>query len=100
MDSKYQIVIQRNSFYFSNPSFEQNYEANIINFLKTLLLHLQNTIMNKGCKEEIFVDFLQENKYGLETLLILNGLANENLKRIITIARIVRDKDLSKLLYL
>ncbi|HIS08586.1 MAG TPA: hypothetical protein IAB41_02110 [Candidatus Scatomorpha intestinipullorum] len=56
--------------------------------------------MNKGCKEEIFVDFLQENKYGLETLLILNGLANENLKRIITIARIVRDKDLSKLLYL
>lgn len=100
MDSKYQIVIQRNSFYFSNPSFEQYYEANTINLLKTLLLHLQNTIINKGCKEEIFVDFLQENEYGLETLLILNGLANENLKRIITIARIVRDKDLSKLLYL
>ncbi|WP_394909168.1 DpnII family type II restriction endonuclease [uncultured Helicobacter sp.] len=98
MNQKYQIVIERNSFYFSNSHFEENYEANTINLLKTLLINLKNDIANKGCKEEIFVDFLQENEFGLETLLILNGLANENLKRIITIARIVNDTSLNALL--
>lgn len=98
--NKYDIVIKRNSFYFSNLHFEENYEANIISLLKTLLLNLQNQILNQGCKEEIFVNFIQNNEFGLESLLILNGFANENLKRVITIARIVRDKDLSILLNL
>lgn len=97
---KYEIVITKNSFYFSNSEFEENYEANIINLLKTLLLHLQNEVKNKGCKESVFVEFLQDNEFGLESLLVLNGIANENLKRIITIARIVNDRDLSTLLYL
>lgn len=97
---KYEIVITKNSFYFSNSEFEEKYEANTINLLKTLLLHLQNEVKNKGCNESIFVEFLQNNEFGLESLLVLNGIANENLKRIITIARIVNDKDLSTLLYL
>lgn len=96
---KYKTVITKNSFYFSNSEFEERYEANTINLLKTLLLHLQNEIQNNGCKEWLFVDFIQKNEFGLESLLVLNGLANENLKRIITIARIVNDKDLSMLLY-
>lgn len=100
MNSKYEIVIEKNSFYFSNVEFEEKYEANTINLLKTLLLHLQNEIQNKGCKEKVFIDFLQNNEFGLEALLVLNGIANENLKRIITIARIVDDRDLSKLLYI
>lgn len=95
---KYKIVIERNSFYFSNVNFEENYEANTINLIKTLLLNLQNELENKGCKEEIFVDFIRQNEFGLEALLVLNGVANENLKRIITIARIVKDRDLSALL--
>lgn len=97
---KYEIVITKNSFYFSNSEFEERYEANTINLLKTLLLNLQNEIQNNGCKESLFVDFIQNNEFGLEALLVLNGMANENLKRIITIARIVNDKDLSMLLYL
>ncbi|WP_281192405.1 hypothetical protein [Helicobacter suis] len=97
---KYQIVIERNSFYFSNIKFEEEYEAGTINCLKTLLLNLQNTIHNKGCKEEIFVEFIQSHKLGLEALLVLNALAHENLKRILTIARIVKDRELSKLLLL
>lgn len=100
MNAKYNIVIERNSFYFSNVNFEENYEANTVGLLKTLLINLHNEIKNNGCKQEIFIKFIQENEFGLETLLILNGLANENLKRIITIAIIVKDEDLSKLLYL
>ena len=100
MNQKYQVVISRNSFYFSNASFEENYEANTINLLKTLLVNLQNEVKNKGCKEQVFVNFIRENEFGLEALLVLNGVANENLKRIITIARIVQDRDLSALLCL
>ncbi|WP_158653391.1 DpnII family type II restriction endonuclease [Helicobacter felis] len=97
---KTQIVIQRNSFYFSNVEFEEKYEAEVISCLKTLLLHLQNEIRNKGCQEEVFVKFLQAHELGLEALLVLNALAHENLKRILTIARIVKDKELSELLLL
>ncbi len=100
MNEKYKRVIEKNTFYFSNPQFEVHYEANTINLLKTLLINLQNEIKNKDCKEEIFVNFIMENEFGLEALLVLNGVANENLKRVITIARIVQDKDLSTLLCL
>ncbi len=100
MNEKYKRVIEKNTFYFSNPQFEVYYEAKTINLLKTLLMNLQNEIKNKGCKEEIFVNFIMENEFGLEALLVLNGVANENLKRVITIARIVQDKDLSALLCL
>lgn len=100
MNEKYKRVIEKNTFYFSNPQFEVHYEANTINLLKTLLINLQNEIKNKGCKEEIFVNFIMENEFGLEALMVLNGVANENLKRVITIARIVQDKDLSTLLCL
>lgn len=98
MSAKYDTVIKKNSFYFSNANFEENYEANTISLLKTLLINLQNEIKNNGYKKELFVKFIQENEFGLETLLILNGIANETLKRIITIARIVGDKDLACLL--
>ncbi|MDO7252334.1 DpnII family type II restriction endonuclease [Helicobacter cappadocius] len=98
MNKKYETVINKNTFYFSNWEFEENYEANTINLLKILLLNLKNDIANRGCKQEIFIDFIQKNEFGLECLLVLNGLANENLKRIITIARIVQDKELCNLL--
>lgn len=98
MNRKYNTVIEKNSFYFYNQKFEESYEANTINLLKTLLLNLKNSIENKGCKEELFVEFIRENEFGLEALLTLNGIANENLKRIITISRIVKDNELSKLL--
>ncbi|MFC3848368.1 DpnII family type II restriction endonuclease [Helicobacter baculiformis] len=97
---KYQVVIERNSFYFSNTKFEEECEASTINCLKTLLLNLQNTIRNRGCQEEVFVEFMRCHEFGLEALLVLNALAYENLKRIITIARIVKDRELSRLLCL
>ncbi|BEG57148.1 hypothetical protein NHP21005_08360 [Helicobacter sp. NHP21005] len=49
---KSQIVIQRNSFYFSNAAFEEQYEAGTLHCLKTLLLNLQNEVQNRGCKRK------------------------------------------------
>lgn len=100
MDKRYKTVIEKNSFFFSNPIFEEKYEAHTIQVLKTLIHNLKNNIVNDGSREEVFVEFIMKNEFGLEALLVLNGLAKENLKRIITLARVVRDKELSKLLYL
>lgn len=95
---KYDCVIQKNTFYFSSPDFEQNYEANTINAIKVLLLDLQRIIEHNSCNEKIFIDFLHENEYGLDAILCLNGIAKETIQRIITITRIVNDNSLNKLL--
>lgn len=98
MDIKYNTVIKKNTFYFVNSKFEEEFDAKTLNNIRVLILNLKNNIENNGLKKDLFIDFIQNNDFGLKALLILNGISNETLKRIITIARIVKDKDLSKLL--
>ena len=50
---KFQTVIDKNSFYFFNPTFEEKYEG-YLNSLKEILLILRNEIENNGLKKEIF----------------------------------------------
>lgn len=97
MDIKYNTVIKKNTFYFVNSKFEEEFDAKTLNNIRVLILNLKNNIENNGLKKDLFIDFIQNNDFGLKALLILNGISNETLKRIITIARIVKDKDLSKL---
>lgn len=97
MDIKYNTVIEKNTFYFVNSEFEEEFDAKTLNNIRVLILNLKNDIENTGFKKKLFVNFIQNNNFGLKALLILNGISNETLKRIITIARIVKDKDLSKL---
>ena len=40
-DNKFQTVIQKNTFYFFDPKFEEDYEG-YINSLKETLLNLKN----------------------------------------------------------
>ncbi len=97
-ESKVRTVIEKNTFYFCNPKFQEKYES-YINSLKETLLVLKNKIETFGLKKEIFEQLLKEKENGLKALLTLTGFANETLKRIITIARIVDNKELSNLLY-
>ncbi|MEI7670354.1 MAG: hypothetical protein WCJ33_09760, partial [Pseudomonadota bacterium] len=98
MEDKYNTVINKNTFYFVNEKFEQNYEG-YINSLKETLLILKNQIETHGLKKEIFENLLVEKENGLRALLALTGFSNEYLKRITTIIRIVDDKELSNLVY-
>ncbi len=97
-ETKFKTVIDKNTFYFYNRSFEEKYEG-YLNSLKETLLILKNEIETKGLKKEFFENLLIKKENGLRALLALTGLSNETLKRLTTIIRIKDDKELSNLVY-
>src|SRR3990167_10729434 len=98
IDLKFKTVIDRNTFYFFNPAFEEKYEG-YLNSLKEILLILKNEVETKGLKKEFFENLLIEKENGLRAVLALTGFSNETLKRLTTIIRVVNDPELSKLVY-
>jgi len=98
VEDKFQTVIQKNTFYFFNSKFEENYEG-YINSLKETLLIVKNKVETEGLKKDIFEWLLTEKENGLKALLALTGFSNEYLKRLTTIIRIVDNPELSKLVY-
>ena len=97
-ESKFKKVIEKNTFYFFNPAFEEKYEGHL-NSLKEILLLLKNEIQNKGLQKEIFENLLAEKENGLKALLALTGLSDQTLKRLTTIIRIINNTELNKLVY-
>lgn len=95
---KYKTVIEKNTFYFSNPEFQEKYDG-YINSLKETLLLVKSQVETRGLRKNIFEKLLADNENGLRALLALTGFANESLKRLITFIRVVDDKQLDKLLY-
>ena len=95
---KFNTVIDKNTFYFFNPDFEEKYEGYLTS-LKEMLLVLKNEVETKGLKKEIFENLITEKENGLRALLALTGFSNETLKRLVTIIRVVNDLELSKLVY-
>ena len=98
IEDKFKTVIQKNTFYFFNSKFEENYEG-YINSLKETLLIVKNKVETEGLKKEIFEWLLTEKENGLRALLALTGFSNEYLKRLTTIIRIVDNPELNKLVY-
>jgi hypothetical protein len=97
-DTKFKTVIEKNTFYFYNPVFQEKYES-YINSLKETLLVLKNKVETDGLKKEFFEKLLVEKENGLRALLALTDFANESLKRLLTVVRVAENKELSKLLY-
>jgi hypothetical protein len=93
----YLRVKRRNTFYFFNPRFEEEYEGNLI-ALKNSLLNLKQQIEEHGFKREIFVKYIQNKKNGFRTLLALTGISKEKFQRLITLARVKNDTELNKIL--
>ncbi len=98
VEDKFLTVIQKNTFYFFDSKFEENYEG-YINSLKETLLIVKNKVETEGLKKEIFEWLLSEKENGLKALLALTGFSNEYLKRLTTIIRIVDNPELNKLVY-
>ena len=98
VEDKFRIVIQKNTFYFFNQKFEENYEG-YINSLKETLLIVKNKVEIEGLKKEIFEWLLKEKENGLRALLALTGFSNEYLKRLTTILRIVDNPELNTLVF-
>ena len=96
---KFQTVINNNTFYYFNNSFEDISTAYISSLRDSLLL-LKDELLNKMNIEEIIevlVNHIMNKDNGLISILALNGLSQETLKRIITIIRIVDDNELNNL---
>lgn len=62
---KFNTVIDKNTFYFYNPVFQEKYES-YINSLKETLLVLKNKIDSDGLKKEFFENLLVEKENGLK----------------------------------
>lgn len=97
-DEKYLTVIQKNTFYFFDSKFEENYEG-YVNSLKETLLNIKHRVETEGLKKEIFEELLENKENGLRALLALTGFSNEYLKRLTTIIRIVDKPELNKLVF-
>ncbi|MDR3307147.1 MAG: hypothetical protein LBS61_05765 [Endomicrobium sp.] len=97
-EAKFKTVIDKNTFYFFNPVFEEKYEG-YLNSLKDILLVLKNNIETQGLKKDFFEQIIIEKENGLRALLALTGFSNEMLKRLTTIIRVVDDKELNDLVY-
>lgn len=95
---KFKTVIEKNTFYFFNQNFEEKYEGYLLSIKDTLLV-LKNRVENEGLKKEIFEHLLFEKENGLIALLALTGFSNESLKRLVTLVRVVNDKELNELVY-
>ena len=95
---KFNIVINKNTFYFHNREFEEAYEG-YVNSIKETLLVLKNQVQNTGLRKELFEDLIYKKANGLKALLALTGFSNESLKRLITFMRIVDDAELNALIY-
>ena len=95
VESKFRTIIEKNTFYFSNPAFEETYEG-YLNSIKETLLVLKNNVEISGLRKELIEELLQKEN-GLTTLLALTGFSNESFKRLITLIRVADDSELSKL---
>jgi len=98
VQEKFDIVINKNTFYFFNKKFEESYEG-YINSIKETLLVLKNQIQTAGFKKELFEDLIYKKENGLRALLALTGFSNEYLKRLTTIIRVVNIPELNKLVH-
>jgi hypothetical protein len=97
-EEKFSIVIERNTFFFQNEEFEENWEAYISSFVNLLLL-LQRDLDGRSSdvKKRVLVDFIMDKQDGLSAVLALWGISEEFLLRLVTFIRSVKDKDLDKL---
>lgn len=99
IDEKYSNVIQKNTFYYFDEEFEQSYENHIFS-VKEAILYLKNEVAIKGCKKDVFEEFLKRKKdLGLKALLAITGFSNEGLKRLITVLRIVDNEEIKQLVF-
>lgn len=95
-ESKFKLVINKNTFYLYDRDFEEKYEG-YISSIKELLLVLRNKVLTEGLKKDFFVELIRNKKNGLRALLALTGISNEYLKRLITLIRVIDDEELNRL---
>lgn len=94
--TKYQTVLNKNTFFFNNEPFERDFEKHITE-IKTILFNLKNSIDNERLSKNLIANILKSSEFGLDAVLALTGLSNETFKRLLTTIMVVEDDSLSQL---
>ena len=97
-DDFYQRVLDKNTLFYFNQDFEERYEAQQLHSLRLLLYNLYLAVQNDPPIKKSHLNELLQKDNGLRAVLSLNGFSNEFLKRITTMARILDDESLNRLL--
>ena len=97
-DDFYQRVLDKNTLFYFNPEFEERYEAQQLHSLRTLLYNLYLRVQSDPPIQKSHLNDLLQHDNGLRAVLALNGFSNEFLKRITTMARVLNDPSLDRLL--
>lgn len=95
-EEKLNTVISKNTFYFYNKEFEENFESHISSLAQNIFL-LKNRIESEGLKESVLLEHIINVEEGLDGILIITGFSKESLQRLITFIRVVEDETLSNL---
>ena len=98
-EEKFNIILDRNTFFFHDEEFEENWEAYISSVVNLLLL-MKRELDGKrsvGEKKRVVVDFVVGKQDGLSAVLALSGISEEFILRLVTFIRTVDEKDLNKL---
>ncbi len=97
-DQKFSTVIEKNTFYYFDQKFEENYEG-YLHSIKEILMNLKFEIENNGLHKETIEKIISEKENGLRAILALTGLSNEVFKRLITVIRVADDSELNKVIF-
>jgi hypothetical protein len=90
---KTETISNKNTFYFVNSDFENNYESYIQSLISETI-DLQLKIQEDGCTEKVISDFIV-TKNGLTLLLAYTALSFETLTRIVTYIRKTNNKNIN-----
>ena len=96
---KFNIIIERNTFFFQDVEFEEGWEAYISSLANLLLLlrHNLKAASSNEDKKSVVADFIMSKQDGLSAILALCGISEELLLRLITLVRTIEDEELNKL---
>lgn len=96
LEEKINTVISKNTFYFYNTEFEEQYEGHISSIAQNIFL-LKNKIERDGLKELVLLDHIRTVEDGLDAVLTITGFSKESLQRLVTFIRVTDDETLSNL---
>lgn len=90
---KLKTVVEYNTLFFKPLQETEEATEKSVAVLVNSLLNFKN-----GCKEDVFVERLQNDPSGLDYLLVITGFSAESHKRLLTFTRAVNDPSLDALL--
>ena len=96
LEEKFNTVISKNTFYFQNLEFEEQYEGHISSIAQNIFL-LKNRIEREGLNESVLLKHITEVEDGIDAILAITGFSKESLQRLVTFIRATNDKTLSSL---